>query len=422
MAKKKTVKKTAKKKPAEKKQDIKADGVPVFCGFSEIVDADALRPNPRNPNTHPAEQVEILAKIIKYQGWRQNITVSNRSGFIVRGHGRLQAAQHLELKQVPVEYQDYRTEADEWADMIADNKIAEMAEIDWSILGDGIGSFDTGDFDFEMTGYTEKEIADMMAGLDTASGNITEDEIPEPPKVAISKPGDLWLLGSHRLLCGDSTKAEDVERLMGGEKADVCLTDPPYNVGIDYGEYAKDDRPQGDYIEFSTKWFEIAKQISDIVVFTPGTGIGIGHPNLQMWFKIQWPDWILAWIKKNSMVRSSLGGFNNWEQLLLYGKPKKRIPQDIYDIPVTVQKDVSDEKGDKLHPVPKQVKFFTAVIEDFSNSSDLVYDPFSGSGTTIIAAEQLGRKCYAMEIEPRYIDVAVKRWENLTGKKAKLDR
>jgi site-specific DNA-methyltransferase (adenine-specific) len=224
----------------------------------------------------------------------------------------------------------------------------------------------------------------------------------------------------HYIICGDCTDKATVERVMGGEKADIVLTDPPYNVGFDYGETGTDDRSDVEYESFSRLWFEMAKGVSNVVLFTPGTGRGPGHPNLKMWFSIEWPYWIIAWVKKNALGHSSLGGFNNWEPVLLYGKPTKKIPQDIYDIPITVQKEVADEDGNKLHPVPKQVSFFEALLKDFTNSNQTVIDLFLGSGTTLIACERLGRKCRAVEISPAYCAVAIQRWVDVTGKEPVL--
>lgn len=136
--------------------------VPVYCAYDEMVEIDKLVPNPRNPNKHPKKQIELLAKIIKYQGWRVPITVSTRSGFIVRGHGRYEAAKLLGLEKVPVDYQDYVNEAEEWADLIADNRIAELAETDNTMLKDLIEEIDTGMIDMELTGFTEEELEKLM--------------------------------------------------------------------------------------------------------------------------------------------------------------------------------------------------------------------------------------------------------------------
>lgn len=206
--------------------------IPVFCAYDEIIDIGKAIPNPKNPNSHPKSQIELLAKIIKAQGWRQPITISNRSGLIVKGHGRLSAAILLNADQVPVDFQNYATEAEEIADLTADNRLAELAEMNTTMLADILADFDTGEMPLDLTGYTEQDlegILESITGADDAEPNDQDNE-HEQPLPPMTKPGDLWLLGRNRLLCGDATKEEDFERLMDGEKAACVSTDPPYGV------------------------------------------------------------------------------------------------------------------------------------------------------------------------------------------------
>lgn len=159
-------------------KQVKADGIPVYCAHHELRDPATLVENPRNPNRHPESQLDLLARIIKGQGWRAPITVSSRSGYIVRGHGRLQAALKLGVSQVPVDLQDYATEAEEWADLIADNRIAELAETDYIAMKDLLEELDTGEFDMDLTGYDETELENMMtayAGADSESPEMSWD-------------------------------------------------------------------------------------------------------------------------------------------------------------------------------------------------------------------------------------------------------
>lgn len=209
--------------------------IPVFCAHDEIIDIEKAVPNPRNANQHPKKQLELLAKIIKGTGWRNAITISTRSGFVVKGHGRLAAASMLGAEKVPVEYQNYESEAAEHADMVADNRIAELAETDTTMLADILTELDTGEIDLEMTGYTEEDlegIISAIAGADDAEPNDQDDE-HDQPLPPMSKPGDLWLLGNHRLICGDATDEPTIERLMDGEKAAMVHTDPPYGVSYE---------------------------------------------------------------------------------------------------------------------------------------------------------------------------------------------
>lgn len=206
--------------------------VPVFCAYDELLDIGKAVPNPKNPNSHPKAQIELLAKIIKAQGWRQAITISTRSGLIVKGHGRLEAALLLGADQVPVDFQNYASEAEEIADLTADNRLAELAEMNNTMLADILADFDTGEMPMELTGYTEEDlegILDAIAGADDAEPNDQDDQ-HEQPLPPMSRPGDLWILGQHRLICGDATDEATIERLMDGEKAHMVHTDPPYGV------------------------------------------------------------------------------------------------------------------------------------------------------------------------------------------------
>ncbi len=205
-----------------------AGGIPVFCAFDELVPIEKLVGNPRNPNRHPQRQIDLLAKIIEAQGWRAPITVSTRSGFVVRGHGRLAAAQLLGKAEVPVDRQDYTDEASEWADMIADNRIAELAELDMPSLRDLLEAIDDGSFDMDLTGFEEPDLERLMLSL--RQSEVVEDDPPPLPAEPVTRRGDLWLLGSHRLLCGDATDKKDVKRLMGDQRAGLLFTDPPYGV------------------------------------------------------------------------------------------------------------------------------------------------------------------------------------------------
>lgn len=209
--------------------------IPVFCTFDELVDIDKVIGNPRNPNTHPKEQVELLAKIITATGWRANITISKLSGFVVKGHGRLAAAIKAGCKKVPVEYQEYASLAEEYADLTADNRLAELADMNNTMLADILSEIDTGELPLELTGYTEADLEGIIgaiAGQDDAEPNDQDNEYdqPLPP---MSKPGDIWLLGPHRLICGDATDEKTIETLMNGEKGAMVHTDPPYGVSYE---------------------------------------------------------------------------------------------------------------------------------------------------------------------------------------------
>lgn len=191
--------------------------IEIHCAYTQLMPIAKVIPNPRNPNTHPEKQIKLLAKIIEAQGWRAPITVSRRSGFVVRGHGRLEAAQLLGLDEIPVDLQDYESEAAEWADLIADNRLAELAVIDEKALAGILADMDDM---LEFTGFSDKEITTMMAGVtlnDVSDDNFDPAEVAEEAKKnTMTMPGDIWMLGNHRLMCGDSTSSEAIKSLLGG--------------------------------------------------------------------------------------------------------------------------------------------------------------------------------------------------------------
>jgi len=404
----------------------------VHCAHDAMVDTAALIPQPRNPNKHPDNQIALLAKIIAVQGWRAPITVSNRSNFIVRGHGRLLAAQVLELEQCPVDYQDYESEAEEWADLLADNKIAELAETDFSSLADLLQELDTGDLDMDLTGFDEAEVKRMMEW--TPPGVVTEDDFDAESEAEaivepITKTGDIWLLGDHhRVMCGDSTKAEDVGKLMGGEKIGLVLTDPPYGVSI---VNSNTHRVGGGKIvrmagripkRMPIKRFDevvgddsinsAAEMYANLSAFNPGAWI-IWGGNYFTDFLPSSRCWIV-WDKENTdnFADAELAWCSLDRPIKLYRWLWNGVCR---------KGDRASEGLSRVHPTQKPVGLHCQILRDFSENDALIFDPFLGSGTTLIAAEQLGRKCYGMEISPKYVDVIVKRWEQLTGKTAVLE-
>lgn len=230
-----------------------ADGIPVFCAYDKLVDPKDLVGNPRNPNQHPKDQIKLLAHIIQSQGWRAPITVSVQSGYVVRGHGRLAAALEFGAGSVPVDYQNYSNEAEEWADLIADNRLSELSEVDNTKIADLIAEMDTGEVPVILTGYSEDEIANILDAIaGEGDGEADGADAPtEPPEIPMSRLGDLWLLGNHRIICGSATDPETVKRLMGGAKAHCVFTDPPYGVSYTGGvgktwDAIRDDNKTGD--------------------------------------------------------------------------------------------------------------------------------------------------------------------------------
>lgn len=246
---------------------VAPDGAAVFCRYDELVEVSALKPNPGNPNQHSDGQIELLAKIIKSTGWRAPITVSKRSGLITKGHGRRMAAMRAGLNYAPVEYQDYASEEEEHADLLADNRIAELANMDEDKLTAMLKEMQdmADDFDMDLTGYDEAALAELLEEEATAD-DTTDSDVPESEGPVFTKRGDLWFLGGHRLLCGDSTKASEVETLMSGDQADLYLTDPPYNVAYvgktkDALTIQNDKMADGDFRQFLVDAFSAADAV-----------------------------------------------------------------------------------------------------------------------------------------------------------------
>lgn len=242
---------------------LTADNVPVHSAFDALMAVEELKPNPKNPNTHSEEQIALLAEIIKEAGWRNSITVSTLSGYVVKGHGRLLAAKHAGFTEAPVEYQNYKTEAEEIADLVADNRLAELAEMDKGKLAELFAELEPGTI--KLTGYSEEEaediqnlIADMDINAEIAEDLVPAAEIDEEP---VTEPGDVWILGKNKLICGDSTVPETYEALMGDERASLIVTDPPYNVDYTGWTEAKmkiknDNMSAAAFLKFLTEAFQ----------------------------------------------------------------------------------------------------------------------------------------------------------------------
>lgn len=249
---------------------------PVHCSCDKLVSLEKICPNPQNPNKHSEQQIELLAKIIKEQGWRQPVKVSNRSGYIVSGHGRYLAAELMGAERVPVDYQDYESEEQEYADLLADNRIAELAEMDNAMLAELFEKIDLSGFDRELTGYTEDDWSDILDSFDEEAVDIeaADDALPELPDEPFTKPGDIYLIGRHRLICGDSTEPETYKKLMEEDRAQLIITDPPYNVDYEgkAGKIENDNLASDEFRQFLGKAFQCFSEYSQ-----PGAAAYIFH-------------------------------------------------------------------------------------------------------------------------------------------------
>ena len=401
-----------------------AGGVAVYCAHDAIVDAAALVPNPKNPNTHPDSQVQLLGRIIRQSGWRQPITVSNRSGFIVKGHGRLQAALLEGMKEVPVDYQNYASEAEEYADLVADNRLAELAELDQKMLAEIFAEIDTDEIPMELTGYTDKEAQEIIDALSDALDDIPEeaDEVPETPEpdAVVTQHGDLWLLGQHRLMCGDSTDRASVENLLDGAKADMVFTDPPYALfGNSTGVcgVGDDKMIMPFFREIGKTLQRFVKQMGHIYVchdWQTSATIrsafdGLTPRNLIVWRKAEGGGLGSYYTKIYELIWL----FANEPELGIVGKNKPHARTingvaNIWDVSVV-------QAQERDHNAQKPVEVIAIAVENSSDEGENVLDLFGGSGTTLIACEQLDRICYMMELEPKYCDVIVRRYIRTTG-------
>ena len=381
----------------------------------ETIAIDRLIPYARNSRTHSDAQVAQIAASIKEFGFTNPVLI-DADGGIIAGHGRVMAARKLAMDKVQCIRLAHLTEAQRRAYVIADNKLALNAGWDEKMLALEFKDLQAMDFDIELTGFGLGDIDELLAELDaTPEGATAADDTPPVQAEAITKPGDVWLLGKHRIMCGDSTDADSVALLMNGDKADLCLTDPPYGLGgeKESGKNSYDiyQDSRENLITLAAGWLPIARKISNAVVFSPGVTNAWLYPE---------PNWVMCWFYGGGPLISSWG-FNCWQPFLCYGKDPS-LATGNGGRPDAVNLNTPANAGDLDHPCPKPVKLWEWFIGRLSfKSGEIFYEPFSGSGTTIIAAEQTGRRCYAMELSPNYVDVAVRRWQQFTGKRATLE-
>lgn len=390
----------------------------IKCTFNETRDIDSLVEHPRNANTHPERQIELLAKIIKHHGFRHPIIVSNRSGFIVAGHGRLAASRLLGLKEVPVDYQDFENEAAEYAFLIADNKIAELAKHDDAKMIEDIKDLEIEDL--ELLGLDD---FDLPLEADPAKDE-KEDDIPENVETR-AKPGDLWIMGKHRLLVGDATNLSDVEKLMGEDKAALIVTDPPYNVAYegktkDAMTIKNDKMGNESFYEFLLDTFKnyyvIALEGAPIYIFhADSEGANFRNSMKEAGFKLAQ---CLVWVK-NTFVMGRQD--YHWQhEPILYGWKEGKAHTWRSDRKQTTVWNFDKPQRNGEHPTMKPINLIEYPISNSSAVGSIVVDFFGGSGSTLIACEKTGRVCRTMELDPKYADVILARWEEYTGEKAEL--
>jgi DNA modification methylase len=397
------------------------------------VSAAELRANPKNYRTHPEPQREALRGILGEVGIADALLAyETPEGLtLIDGHLRLS---ELADAEIPVLVLDV-TEAEANKLLVTLDPLAAMAEMDAQRLDALLREVETGD---QALAAVYTDLAEQAGILDADEPEIVDDEVPEPLVDPITKPGDLWILGDHRLLCGDSTKADDVERLMGGSRADLCFTSPPYNLGKSvalrngarsgassaYNEDADNDADA--WYSMMTNFIDLALVQCEVVAVNVQLLAGNKRHLLALFgsYATHTVD-VAVWVKLNpqpAMAPRVMTSAFEFVWLLTNGdEPTRAVPTANFDrgtFSNVVKSATASGHDAAVHGAVFPLSVAAEFVGGMSAHKSIVYEPFCGSGTTLIAAEQLGRKCYGMEISPQYCDVIVKRWETLTGRKA----
>ena len=407
-------------------------------------DTAALIPNANNPRIHKDRQIKALAKSIQSFGFNIPIAI-DRAGIVVSGHARLEAAKKIGLDQVPVIYLDHLSPEQIKAFSIADNRLSEMSSWNDGLLALQLKELSLVDLDFDLeaTGFTVGEIDLRIEGLDD-NGEDFDDELPETPAgPAVTQLGDLWLLGEHRLYCGNAQEAQSFEQLMDSKMAGMVITDPPYNVKVQGHIGGKGKIKHQEFAmasgEMSSEAFtEFLKTTFDLL--TKHSTVGSVHTIFMDWRHL--PEIIAAgqssytsllnmcvWVKNQAgmgslyrsqhelamIYKNGTASHQNNVQLGRFGRYRTNVWQ--YGGIQTMR---HGEEGDLLamHPTVKPTQMIADAILDCSKRHDIILDPFLGSGTTLLACERVGRRCYGMELDPAYVDTAIRRWQILTGEDA----
>jgi len=388
-----------------------------------------LTPYARNARLHSDEQIaQIAASIVEF-GWT-NPVLAGADGVVVAGHGRLAAAKRLGLEVVPVIVLDHLSPTQRRALLISDNQLSDNSAWDDALLRSELQALQADGFNLEITGFDPDELADLLGDDAATEGHTDDDAVPEMAEErtpAISRPGDVWVLGAHRVLCGDATRAESYERLLGDARADMLWQDPPYNV--DYANTPKDrlrgkdrailnDNLGQRFGQFLTDALVPALARCDGAVYIAMSSSELD--TLQSAFRAAGGKWstFIIWAKNTFTLGRA--DYQRQYEPILYGWRDgatrhwcgDRDQGDVWHIK-------KPHKND-LHPTMKPVELVERAIRNSSRPGDTVLDCFGGSGTTLIAAEKTGRRARLMELDPRYCDVIVSRWESFSGKRAVL--
>lgn len=372
---------------------------------------DELLPYVNNARTHSDEQIRQLAASIKEFGFNAPVAVDGE-GMILCGHGRVMAAKKLGLKEVPTVCLSHLSATQVKAYILADNKLALNAGWDADLLKIELEDLKDSDFDLNLTGFSDDELKNILIDDPTEAKEDSFD--CAPPEVAKCQKGDIWTLGEHRLMCGDSTLENDVKCLLLDDKVDLVLTDPPYGinvvsedgkVGTDFGVAKKGTyRPiiADDTTDTAQKAVEILQKLCDRLIVWGGNYFLAFLPPSDGW---------LVWDKRcDSGIKNT---FADAELAYCSFHTPVRVYHQLWNGMIR-----EGEHDKRVHPTQKPVKMLGEILSDFSSENNIVMDLFGGSGSTLIACEQLGRKCRMMELDEHYCDVIIQRWQKLTGKDA----
>lgn len=402
----------------------------VRSGTLERRSVSDLIPYARNARTHSDGQVAQIAASIREFGFTNPVLIDADNG-IIAGHGRVLAARKLGLADVPVLVLDYLTDAQRRAYVIADNKLALNAGWDDEALRAEIESLGDDEFDLTLLGFDEAELNALMA--EKSEGLTDPDTVPDVPLVPVSVSGDVWVMGDHRLCCGDSTVQTDVDKLMQGERGDLLFTDPPWNVnygavkagnaqGYKPRKILNDHMDEADWAQFvagfCASFYAVTKPGAlAYVVMSPQEWPAIDKGMREA--KFHWSSTII-WVK-DALVLSRKDYHTQYEPLWYgWNEDGPRIMQ----VPDRKQSDIwniARPRVSDLHPTTKPTLLIERALLNSSARGALVVDLFGGSGSTLIACEQQGRRCRLMELDPKYADVIVQRWQDFTGKQATLE-
>jgi len=391
---------------------------------------EKLIPYARNARTHSAEQVAQIAASIAEFGFVNPVLIGP-DNVIIAGHARLLAARKLGMTEVPVIVLEHLTETQRRALVLADNRLALNAGWDEEMLRVELASLEQDDFNLDLIGFSSEELEALLVEPEPEGfeGRTDEDAVPEAPETAVTRPGDLWVLGNHRLLCGDSIRLDAIEKVLGGGLADMVFTDPPYNVN--YGATMKDKlrgkthrKIANDNLGSGFEQF-LRDACANVLAVTKGAVyISMSSSELHTLHRAfteaggHWSTFVI-WAKHVfTMGRSD---YQRQYEPILYGWKEgsdhywcgARDQGDVWFIKKPVAND--------LHPTMKPVELVERAIRNSSKSRDTVLDPFGGSGSTVIACEKTGRQARVVELEPKYCDVIVRRWQEFTGRQAVLE-